>query len=215
MRSPRQWLSDRFQSDEAGMTLTEVMVGMVIMTIFGSIFTTSIVSMFSSSNKVQAAENSSAQLNTAFDRLDKQVRYASFIEPVQAVSLPTVAFQTYKAATGNTACTLLTIRAVGATMQLAERTWDVADGSATPTNPSGWAQLALGVTANSTFTVGSPTATSGTVVQQLKLHLQATDGNGQAMTSSYSDITFSALNSAAAVSSPPASVCASSQGQLP
>jgi type II secretory pathway pseudopilin PulG len=188
------------------MTLTEVMVGMVIMTIFMSIFTTSIISMFSSSNKVQASENSSAQLNTAFDRLDKQVRYASVIDPVINVPYPSVSFLTpaTSAAAGPT-CTQVAILTSVTGNPLKERSWP----QATPGAATGWSQLALGISLvdqnGAAVTPFSIPTISGAIVQQLHLQLVAKDGTGQATTYSTSSVTFSALNAALAnVSQTPA-----------
>jgi hypothetical protein len=197
--------ANRRVSGDEGTTLMELVVGMGVMLIFMTIFTSSVISMFSSTNKVQALEISSAQLATAFDRLDGQVRYATVIDaPIAPTSAtPSVAFQT----DGPTAttCTQLRIQPVGTSVQLVERTWTVtvnSDGSSSASNLSSWSQLAVGITlfdqngtAVTPFAVSTP---DGGTVQQLHLRLIAIEGVGQSGTRSFSDITFSALNSAAA-----------------
>lgn len=225
MTLPSKWLrARRLASDDEGTTLLELMVGMTVMSIFMAIFTSAVVSMFSSANKIEAVDNSSAQLATAFDRLDTQVRYAAVI--LQPVQLPdtvdpttldwSVAFLTDGET--STTCTQLVIRKVttNSLQQLAEHTWTVvvnSDGSSSASD--NWTQLAIGVTLLdqngapvTPFLVSTPT---GATAQQLELRLVALDGAGQSQSKSFSQITFSALNSApnstALASAPTGSVC--------
>lgn len=195
-----------------GMTLMELMVGMGIMTIFMGIFTTAVVAMFSSTSKTQAVKNSSTALNTVFDRLDRQVRYASVIDqPIKTTINPTtvewsVAFRTDDpTSTTSATCNELKIRQVpGSTLeQLVERTWTRTtntDGSTSASNVSAWGQLAGGITlTDQTGATVTPfallTPTDGVAVQRLSLKLAAVDGNGNSKATSFSQITFSALNS--------------------
>ncbi len=203
----------RRASDDRGMTLIELLVGMGVMVTFMAIFTTAVVSMFSSSNKIQALENGATQLNTAFDRLDRQVRYATVIDqPIGPSTSPSVAFRTVDGPTSTT-CTQLEIRtdSSGTAQQLVERTWPLTvngNGSSTPGDPSPWHQLAAGITLvdqNPPFTV--PTTSSSDVkVQQLQVRLAAVGGGGRSRTSSFTDVTFSALNSSTPASGAPACV---------
>jgi prepilin-type N-terminal cleavage/methylation domain-containing protein len=198
-----------------GMTLMELMVGMGIMTIFMAIFTTAVVAMFSSTSKTQAVKNSSTELNTVFDRLDRQVRYASAIDqPIQTTISPTnvewsVAFRTDDpTSTTSATCNELKIRQVagGTSQQLVARNWTRTtntDGTTSASNVSAWSQLAGGITLTDQtgatvqpFTRKQPTG--DVTVQQLWLQLAAVDGNGKAKATSSSQIRFSALNSAGA-----------------
>ncbi|MDQ2748278.1 MAG: type II secretion system protein [Pseudonocardiales bacterium] len=199
-------------SGDAGTTLVELMVGMTVMTIVMAIFTTSILSMFSSTNKTQAVVNSSAQLDTAFDRLDAQVRYASVIDP--AVQPP--ATQTYWSVTfqtddpTSTTCRQLSIRPVGtsAALSLLERTWAMKVNPSPgplllPAGPVSQSQLATGLAlddqngvAVTPFKLVAAAPADGTTIQRLHVQLVAVDGANKAKTRSFSDIWFSALNSA-------------------
>lgn len=193
---------------------------MGLMSIFMGIFTVAVVGMFSSSNKTQAVENSSAQLNTAFDRLDKQVRYATAIDqpvgPPKTNAYWSVAFATTDptptTSPAPASCTQLRVYTIGTVTQqrLVERTWTVnPDGSVLTGSLSGWSQLAAGAAAGSgdqPFTTwpivpadaGAPVQiVAGATVQQLWLSFIATDGTGQ----SSSKTSFSALNSSAALKS--------------
>lgn len=188
---------DQARADkDRGTSLMELVVGMSLMSIFMAIFTVAIVQMFSATNKIQAVENSSAQLNTAFDRLDKQVRYAAVIDqPINWTSVNpywSVAFQN---GDPTTTCTQLRVDAT----TLKERTWTVGTDGSSTSNLTGWSQLAYGVSngaSNQPFTL--PT-TGWATFQQLHLRFIASDGTGNSTTTSVSETTFTALNSAGAV----------------
>ena len=66
-------------TDDAGVTTIELIVGMLVMVVFMTIFTGAVVSMATTINKVEAVTTSSQQTNTAFLRLDKLIRYSSAI----------------------------------------------------------------------------------------------------------------------------------------
>jgi hypothetical protein len=220
---------------DEGTTLMELMVGMTIMTIFLAIFTTAIVSMFSITNKTQAVVNGSTQLNLAFERLDAQVRYANLIDSQLAAPTWSVAFQID--APTSTTCRKLTmsptvVREGIALSNLVERTWTMpvnADGS-WPTSGSYSATnsvLASDVTpvaaAVNPFTVSTPVSGAllvppqqvDQVHQQLHLGLVAIGGNGRSLTKSFSEITFTALNSATPTTARPSgragSTCAETE----
>jgi prepilin-type N-terminal cleavage/methylation domain-containing protein len=192
--------------DDAGMSMIEVVVGMTLMGIFLALFTTAMVSMFGAVNKVDAVDNSAQQINTAFSRLDAQVRYASAVRtPYQANGDWYVAFTSPTPASSgqlNTMCTQLKVaQAVGS---LQERTWIVSTDTTSASSVSGWAQLATGVAnggatataANRPFVI--PVATGN--FQQLQVNLQANDGSGSAGAQSFLTSTFTALNSSGAAS---------------
>lgn len=196
------------RTDDEGTTLLELMVGMVVMSIFMALATAAIVNIFSSTSKIQAVASSAGQLNIAFDRLDKQVRYASVIfAPTGPASTPatdwSVAFETDNPA--SIGCTLLKVRALGdgsGQQQLVERTWTVtvnSDGTSTQSAVSTWSQLSAGIsltdqngTGVTPFAVSTP---SGGTVQQLRLRLVDLNGTNQSSTKSFTEISFSARNS--------------------
>ncbi len=202
---------------EEGMTMMELLVGMSVMAIFLAVSTSAIVGMFSSTSKIQTLQNTSSQLNLAFNQLDKQVRYASVIYlatgPTTTPATPdwAVAFETDNPS--STTCTQLKIRTVAdgsGQLQLVERTWNVtvnSDGSLTQTAISNWSQLAVGISLTdqnqasvTPFAVSTPT---GGNVQQLRLRLVDVGGVNQSLTRSFTEISFSALNSTAASSAYP------------
>lgn len=199
-----RWLRARRPRGDDGMSLLELMIGMVVMSVLLVISSTAIVGMLSSTSKTQAVQISSTQLNTAFDRLDKQVRYASVIDQPVTSPVWSVAFRTEATATSPVTCTQLQISPDGSNYRLVERSWTVgvaADGSVSATNISDWNQLAAGITLtdqnNAAVIPFALPSVAGTSVQQLQLRLVAVNGASRSQARSTSEITFSALNSAA------------------
>ena len=129
---PARILRRRPTGDD-GTTLMELMIGMVIMTILMTICTTAIVTMFAGTGKTQAVANSAQQLNTAFVRLDDQVRYATSIDQPTPDGLSVAFLRITSTSAGTTrTCLQLRIQTVAGTsqLQLMERSWPVnADGS--------------------------------------------------------------------------------------
>ena len=205
---------------DEGTTLIELSVGMALMVVFMTIFTSAIVSMFASTNKTQAVVNSSTQLKSAFDRLDRQVRYASLIDQPTDTTYWSVAFQTDDPT--STTCRQLTIRPFGndTTPDLVERTWTMSvnsDGSLSAPGQVSQSLLATKVVVGATpFEVSTPTAGAGQPLhQQLRVQLGALDGTGKSQAKSATDVGFTALNSttpsAARWSGSVGSVCAQTE----
>src|SRR5579875_3477479 len=76
LRLPLSMRNDR------GTTMLEMVVGMTVLAIFMSIFTGSMLLMTNTANTVEATTISAGQVNNAFLRLDRTVRYASAISPI-------------------------------------------------------------------------------------------------------------------------------------
>lgn len=72
MRGPRR-------RDDAGVTLVEVMVSMAVMSVVMVIFTGGIMQVFRTTAKSEGISIVQTQLQIAFQRVDKQIRYASWI----------------------------------------------------------------------------------------------------------------------------------------
>ena len=71
---------DRVLSEpDQGTSLIELIVGMLIMTMFMAMFTSAVILMNRAENKADAVTQTSTQLNQAFLTLDKTVRYAAAI----------------------------------------------------------------------------------------------------------------------------------------
>jgi type II secretory pathway pseudopilin PulG len=190
MRRPRR-------TRDSGITLIEVVVSMSIMTIVGAIFTAGVLQMFRSANRSEAASTAQSQINNAFLRLDKEIRYAAGISTPGSVGSDSyVEFLTTN--TGTPVCTELRLHV--ATKQLQRRTW--IQGSS-PLTPSTWIPLASLVSSTQPFTLSAADATFN--FQRLQLKLAGTSGAGGTATSKQTDVTFTALNTSPTTSS--ATVC--------
>lgn len=64
---------------ESGTSVVEVLVTMAVLSIVMSIFTTGVLQAYRVTNATEAATITQTQLNLAFRRLDKEIRYASWI----------------------------------------------------------------------------------------------------------------------------------------
>jgi prepilin-type N-terminal cleavage/methylation domain-containing protein len=188
----RQRLAERC-ADESGFTMIEIVVVMTIMSIVLVIFTSGITQAYSAENRVDAASNTEQQLVTAFQRLDREVRYAAGISGQGTVSGdPYVEFLSTN--TGSSICTELRVHV--ATKQLQQRTW--VQGT-TPLVPGSWTQLASGVTSASSFTFVA--ANNSFNFQRLTISLTATTGGNATAFTRQTHITFTALNTSLATSS--------------
>jgi hypothetical protein len=179
-------LRRRLAEDERGTTMMEMVVGMTILAIFMSMFTTAIFMMTRTANKVQSVTGTASQVNQAFLKLDKLVRYSS------AVSTPGTGTSGDKYVelrftnTGSERCTQL--RFDGQKQQLQQRSWAV-DPSGNAASASAWLPVASSIASGSFTQPADPAA----LYQQLTVTLSAT-GSTQTSTTT-SATTFTALNS--------------------
>lgn len=167
--------------------MIELAVVMTIMTIVMSVFTTMVLTMYRSANKVDAKATAQSQIATAMARLDRELRYA------KGISLPyTIGGSPYLdfLATQQGAATCIQLR-VSAGI-LAQRTWAYPQG--TPPAFAAWTTLASGITSATPFVYVAPTASTG--FQQLKVTLN----DGTATGSDQNVATFTALNSSRSAS---------------
>ena len=182
-------------TDDAGVSLVEVTVSMAVMSLLMAMFMTSVVQMFRSANKTDSMATAQSQISIAFQRLDRDIRYA------EGVSTPTTSAPWYveyvTAHTGTAVCTQLWLDT--STGQLKRRTWNEG-GSYSQIKG---VPLASGVTATQPFTVYSPDSTYN--VQRLRVRLSATSGTGVTATTQNVDVTFTAMNTSLSTSS--ATVC--------
>ena len=166
------------RTGDEGLTLIEVVTATAIMSIVMSLFTAGILQMYRTVNRTQATATVQAQLHIAFQRLDKEIRYAVGLSTPGAVGAdPYVEYLT--ANTGSPICAELRLHV--ATAQLQRRTWTQ---GASPLVPGPWTPLAAGVTGATPFTVLPADATFN--AQRLRLQLTAT--------AKQVDVTFTAVN---------------------
>jgi Tfp pilus assembly protein PilW len=171
-------------SDDAGFTLVDVLVSMLIMSIVMVIFTTGIIQLHRLANSTEARSDAQSQISVALLRLDKEVRYAAGIGLPHTVNgNPYVEYLITRA--GGDQCVQL--RVAGGI--LSRRTWIP---GAVPLAPAPWTALASNITTAQPFEHLAATDTIGH--QRLTVKLAATSGNGRNTVRKASEITFTALN---------------------
>jgi prepilin-type N-terminal cleavage/methylation domain-containing protein len=191
--------------DDAGVSLIEVLVAMGIMAILMAIVTGAVAQIYHAVNRVDSLAETQSQINTAFVRLDKEVRYA------RGVSDPAVVGGDYYVEyvrSVNSVDTCVELRLRTSTSELQRREWTK---NASPLAPSAWTTLASNVTATTPFTVTA--ADSGSLVgfryQRLTLAMTAivgggasgNTGSGRAGATRQTNVTFTALNATASTNS--------------
>ena len=188
---PRE-LRSRFDvGNDDGTSLIELVVGMMLMSIFLGMFTGAVVAMNRAENKTEAVSLTTSQLNQAFLTLDKTVRYAA------AISQPGIGpsgdwYVELRTTNGGAeSCTQLRIDS----QLLQRRTW-------TPGSPpSVWSPVTSNVT-NGAAVAGpaqpfllKPVVANDVNVQQLTFNLVSVSGGGLTPTTSNSSFTFTAADS--------------------
>lgn len=191
----------RAASDDAGITLIELVVSMAIMGIFLTLFTGAMVSIYRSTAKVQGITDTSAQISIAVSRLSSEARYASAIILSPPSGSSTVVFQsTY---TGNTRCAAFQLDT--SKKQLLRKIW-VAD--ADDPDDVAWVPVATGVAPvveggveEPAFEVhdasnqidGLNTVQSSTN-PQIRIRLSSMSGSGTNASTAITDVVFTAFN---------------------
>lgn len=185
--------------DDRGVSMIEVLVSMVVMSIVMTIFTSAIVTIYRVVNKTESVSTTQVQILTAFQRMDRELRYAS------AVSLPSVPgaggdyyVEYLMTNTGDDVCVQLRLQT--STKRLERRSWPKSPPTATP---SPWAVLVAPVKPLTSITppqlsppppfefipAGGPSN-----YQSLRVNLQVTAGAGATATTRETKVTFTALN---------------------
>lgn len=190
--------------DDRGVTLIEIVVAMMIMSVFMAMFTAGVVQMFHIANATESASTGQVQVNIAFLRLDKEVRYASDIStpgPSAAGADVYVEYLMPDTGTGSNDCTELWLDVTN--QQLQRRTWPQGAGLAAGV---GWVPLASSISAPATDPVFVRTAgVDAQPFQRLALNLVASSGSGSTATTKQFGITFTALNSS--IGDPVGAIC--------
>lgn len=171
----------RLCADE-GLTLVELVVAMAITSIVGAIVTTSMVMLYRTVNATSARAAVQAQLSQALMRLDKEIRYASYVGETSSGRQ----YVEYEMVNNMvTQCVQLRLAASSGGSQLQRRTWTQGAAAADLT---AWLPLATGVSSSAPFTRIDPV--NALTHQQLTIDLTAVDG----VTQKHTNITYTALN---------------------
>ena len=174
--------------DDAGTTLSEVLVSMVLMSFFMAIFTPAVLHIYNWTRRTEAVTTSQTMLRIAMQRLDTEVRYASSINSPRLASSGDryVEYRTDATTTGTVTCARLRLTAGGVLQRIL---WT--EGGWSASQP--WSQLATGVASASTqpFEVTAPIGGP----DKLRVRLTVTQGGSATAAASGFDYTFTALNS--------------------
>jgi prepilin-type N-terminal cleavage/methylation domain-containing protein len=170
----------RGPSDDAGVTLIELLVSMTIMTVVGAMVTGAVISMFRASSWTEAMAGPQSQLHATVQRLDREVRYASGVSvPLELSASDLLAapqheglsvgdwYVEYLSTTYAGPAVCVELRLVGSQRQLQRRTWSQGQLPA-----GGWSVLANGVRSPRPF-VRTAAGVSGSDYQLLSITLAA------------------------------------------
>ena len=191
------------------------------------IFTSGVTQAFSAENKVDTSSSAENQLVVAFQRLDKEIRYASAIStPGTTSGDPVVEFESPNinvthSSTYPSSCT--EVRLHVSTGQLQQRTWQE---NVSPLVPTGWQQLASSATSATPQAVATQDGAVSVVApfavlipvgnvqfQQLEVAIKVTLGVNKTASTKASDITFTALNTSSATTlASSGAVCTAGRG---
>jgi hypothetical protein len=149
-------------------------------------FTGAVIQMYSTFNKANALADSSTGINIAFQRIDKQLRYASEINHPGLASDGNWYVEWDTTSAGSDACTQLRI----AGGQLQERSWTGVPGSAPPFVP-----LVSGVDTPSSAPFVWQAAAGAQAHEQLQLSLSILSGPSRDASRTATTIGFTAMNS--------------------
>ena len=142
----------RLRSDQRGLTLTEVLVAMMVMSLAAGVFLSTLASVQKSVAETDIRTRSNTQARLALQTLDREVRSGNILYDPEASSDPYFRFKVYTQANANTrasvdpitsgyTCRLWRITAPG---ELQTRFWE--PGQADPNlTASAWRTVATGI----------------------------------------------------------------------
>jgi len=182
----------RRSAGDGGFTLVEVLVGMVLMTTVGAMFTTAVLTIYRTTARAEAIAESQSRVTLAVNRLDREIRYASAISrPATAGGNRYVEFLVTNNRSDGT-CVQLRVEPSGTNpVRYAMKRREWTQGQITTATP--WTLLMTDLTTLDVFHV--PAADPAVDFQRLRLRLTAQVGVGTVAKSKETDITFTALNS--------------------
>ncbi len=180
------------QRGEAGFTLVEMGVSLLILSIFMAMIVSGMVHLVGPALQTGAIRDSSDQLDIAFLDLDSEVRYASAVWAPYAGNANDdwdIEFESTFSGAAEPTCTELKYNY--ATGQLLQASWSVGSNVA-----PGFKVLATDLTGSADpFDAPVQSASSPYQKVQLMVTLSATSGSGPNMKTTKSSVTFTALNS--------------------
>jgi prepilin-type N-terminal cleavage/methylation domain-containing protein len=211
---PRVSQVDDSPADD-GMTLIEILVGMVLMGIVMAIFTTGVLAMYKTGRSVDSATEAQTRMLSSFNRLEREIRYAEQINPPRKLSADYVVEYVITDSDSVDQCVQLWLKANG---DLKRRQWPVGGAATTPSVAIatgltvGPADITLYPAGPAPFTVyraGDPDGLSATVsnFDRLIVYLTTTNDSSVAGNSRLFNLQFTALNTVQPADRRPDSDC--------
>jgi prepilin-type N-terminal cleavage/methylation domain-containing protein len=172
---------------DAGMTLAEVLVAMAVTSVVMVVATAGIVQMYRTSDRADVLSTEMTQLQTAFQLLDRSVRYATAIsQPNPAASTSGDWYVEWTSIAGaTTVCTQLRLDPSSGLLQ---RRSEPAGGQ-----PGGWTTVASLLIGTQPFTL-QPASTSGYPHQRLTVDVTVRPTANSSELARRSIFSFTALN---------------------
>jgi len=169
------------------MTLAEVLVAMAVTSVVMALATGGIVQMYRASNRTDTLSLEMVQLQTAFQLLDRSVRYATAIsQPNTTASAGGNWYVEWTSADGSsTDCNQLRLNPSAGLLQ---RRSEPSGGQ-----PGAWATVASLLTGNQPFTL-QPASTSAYPHQRLTVDVTVRPPGGSTQLARRSTFAFTALN---------------------
>jgi Tfp pilus assembly protein PilV len=149
VRSRLRFAVARCDRDDAGMSLIETMVGILVLTVLLGIASAAIMQMGRYVGTAQSVGDSSTEVRKAFTLMDRQVRYADAINSPTAIGTGATArwyveFRSTADGDGDANPTCAQWRLDAAADRLEYRSWEVVNGAAVPASPT-WAVAARNI----------------------------------------------------------------------
>ncbi|MEV4640933.1 hypothetical protein AB0J80_26695 [Actinoplanes sp. NPDC049548] len=194
--APRARAGRGVRSDD-GATLMELLVNLGIMSLVMAVATGALVQMYRTSNRGESMSIEIGQLQTAFQLLDKSVRYATGISQPNTIATAGGSWYVeWASGTNGELCTQMRLDPSG---RLQRR-----ELPSTAATPSGWTTMASSLAGTQPFVL-EPASASTYPHQRLTVNLEARAPGQDGHTGRRSVFTFTALNTSLTTSS--AGVC--------
>lgn len=177
----------RRAGDDTGVTLVELMVAMTLMSVVTLMFITGVMQIYRSTTVTESTSTAQSHINTVFQRLEREIRYASAIKsdpdaPEEMVYLTR--------AGGEQVCTQLWVN----DDRLKRRTWTEKSDNPVAIGRTGWTVVASQVDNTTPFRVLPPDDSQP--YQRLEVRLTATVAARETSIRRNTKVTFTALNTA-------------------
>lgn len=180
------------------MTLAELMVAMAVTSVVMVLATAGIVGMYRTTNRADVLSSEMTQLQTAFQLLDRSVRYATAISQPNATATSAGDWYVEWSSDAGTTTVCSQLRLDAASGLLQRRSEQTAG------QPTGWTTVASFLVPAAPFTLQSA-STSGYPHQRLTVDVTVRPSAGSSQLARRSQFSFTALNTSLATAS--AGVC--------